>query len=45
MREPMVFSSYEKMMIFESVRGVVGAKSRQTLPLHKAAIKDDRKRA
>jgi len=32
LRAPMVFSPIEKMMIFESVRGVVGAKAGKTLP-------------
>ena len=36
---PMVFSPIEKMMIFESVRGVVGAKAGKHYPAPMAAIK------
>ncbi|OUR69540.1 multifunctional fatty acid oxidation complex subunit alpha, partial [Marinomonas sp. 42_23_T18] len=36
---PMVFSAIEKMMIFESVRGVVGAKAGKHYPAPMAAIK------
>ncbi|MBR7889585.1 fatty acid oxidation complex subunit alpha FadB [Marinomonas sp. A79] len=39
LRAPMVFSPIEKMMIFESVRGVVGAKAGKHYPAPMAAIK------
>jgi len=39
LRAPMVFSPIEKMMIFESVRGVVGAKAGKHYPAPMLAIK------
>ncbi|BFM51401.1 fatty acid oxidation complex subunit alpha FadB [Marinomonas sp. THO17] len=39
LRAPMVFTPIEKMMIFESVRGVVGAKAGKHYPAPMAAIK------
>jgi 3-hydroxyacyl-CoA dehydrogenase/enoyl-CoA hydratase/3-hydroxybutyryl-CoA epimerase/enoyl-CoA isomerase len=39
LRAPMVFSPIEKMMVFESVRGVVGAKAGKHYPAPMAAIK------
>lgn len=39
LRAPMEFSPIEKMMIFESVRGVVGAKAGKHYPAPMAAIK------
>ncbi|PYF83362.1 MULTISPECIES: fatty acid oxidation complex subunit alpha FadB [Marinomonas] len=39
LRAPMVFTPIEKMMVFESVRGVVGAKAGKHYPAPMAAIK------
>lgn len=39
LRAPMVFSPIEKMMVFESVRGVVGAKAGKHYPAPMEAIK------
>jgi 3-hydroxyacyl-CoA dehydrogenase / enoyl-CoA hydratase / 3-hydroxybutyryl-CoA epimerase / enoyl-CoA isomerase len=39
LRAPMIFTPIEKMMVFESVRGVVGAKAGKHYPAPMAAIK------